>query len=1329
MKKVLGVIVLTAVIFGLNYIGVPGYIVALAIGFISSFSQLGHSQNGRVREKLALTAALATGAIAYFMLTGQSYGAYFGALIFLVVGVGLTRLYKTNYRLWLRESLPSVLRFVMFERIGGAVSGLGYKLDVVGMALSVRYIEAVALLIAFIILQNKITAYIMLASQGAYGQREYQGHKFRKLKSFGKVVAVIALVVVWLNPTNTLLIGNVKNSVMDSLAGLGGIGASTVETISDTNGTSLLMVKSDSTITDEQSALSLLTSYDKNLGGEFRFTGREELPSGDIVYNFVQTSHDVPLYGGGKKLVVGADDKPLYVVGTTKIGADNLSVPSGTISEAHAQNLVNSYFDDNDEISIGSAVETWNSGTDSAAYSLAYIVPITTAYGDDLTVRNNIVLDAVSGEIVDITGFNDGQHGELAEIFAQAKSKGKFSAAEFDTIVQSTDVILSGTNANAWLYRDAMMSECEKYYANQGNAGLGKKNAAAISKAFATAGVDGNNIDEGVVSVDMKSSRVAVKGVVNYPNDIDEIIISHTDRTTQQYTITSDVPVMLTVARENGEIVLSLPVFHEETFEIYPTGQDERYIVSVQAGSTYQKDTKAVSAPIIPNTFAMIQPMAMTTAWSNLFSSVEMANYKLAVKQLNTDLRVENGDAVFAMLQKIENAYNTNNATRFLTLYRFDELSDMFHDQYYNDFASIYGQLYADFVDNSVSSNALSIYAQMALVYYRTSNAMFKATANAYSELSDLNKAVSDSPDKTAMIFFLFGFQGSPENWGDNFTSVWLHLDGTTLDLRYIGSEVKGDKTFISAEAEIKRGEAIVLSKTITLVLQHFGNQQTISDASGNWVSDFIGGIGQYLTAGDYLGLDFSGEQVMISDLEESWALGNTDGIDDTEKYEVFVELPDNNQYHQKIAEKAALYAMLAYDESRYIADVKQAFLEREQGYGPLPVDSELSSSSRFQSIIKNYVADYPRLFGEQSADSDYSYFTGERTKVSFDDVVPYMLLKQLTLDGYSFVESGGYDDTDGSNISYTIASKKVATDEYLIVVVLRGTDTFEWYGNMDVGESSRHSSFDNANKLMHTWIHNYINKYVSKGAKVDFFVMGHSRGAAVANLLAADISKNKPVLGADIGKVYAYTFATPNNNIKPDGPIEWFANIFNFCFTDDFVPQVPLDSWGYSKYGTTFLACADDLYHRTYMTGVGSKTFTSEINTYIKLSEGREPKFDKDSTANVLLIFASVAPTVNDYYHKEYIFVGDYTGEIPVTTFNFMHGTIAPAAILGSRSTQAADLLFKSGIPKELYGIRSFFLDGRKSINDTHQMFTYYAAIRHHEFNLGEYEDNKGSW
>jgi hypothetical protein len=252
-------------------------------------------------------------------------------------------------------------------------------------------------------------------------------------------------------------------------------------------------------------------------------------------------------------------------------------------------------------------------------------------------------------------------------------------------------------------------------------------------------------------------------------------------------------------------------------------------------------------------------------------------------------------------------------------------------------------------------------------------------------------------------------------------------------------------------------------------VLQHFGNEQTISDDSGNWVSDFIGGIGQYLTAGDYLGLDLSGAQVAISNLGESWALGNT------EKHEVFIELPDNNQYHQQIAEKASLYAMLAYDESRYIADVKQAFIERAQGYGPLPVNSEKSSSNRFQSILRNYATDYPKLFGEQSADSDYSYFTGKRTNVSFDDVIPYMLDKQLTLDGYSFVEPGGYDDTDGSNISYTLASKKVAADECLIAVVLRGTDSFEWYGNMEVGEGSRHSSFDNANKLMHTWIRDYI--------------------------------------------------------------------------------------------------------------------------------------------------------------------------------------------------------------------------------------------------------------
>ncbi|MDR1615537.1 MAG: hypothetical protein LBR98_00735, partial [Syntrophomonadaceae bacterium] len=339
IKQIFIIIILSTAIFLLNYAGIPEYTAALAIAFAGGLSLLRRNQSGKIREKLALVAALAAGCIAYFMISGQAYGVYAGAAAFLAVGFSLTRIYKSksDYRVWLMEVFPVLLRFVMFERIGGAISGLGHTFTISGFSVSVRYVEAFILMIAFCVFQSKENGH-------KYGKRVLAVPKLKGLKPFGKVVIAAALLVIWFNPFNMLVIDNIKNSIMDSLANFG-TERSTISMISDSTGTSLLKVKSDTAVTSESAAYKLLTSYDKELGGEFVFISSEKLPSGNTVYSFSQISNDIPILGGVKKLVVGLDNKPLYIVGETRTGVTNLRKPQNGISEQQAISQMNSFLD------------------------------------------------------------------------------------------------------------------------------------------------------------------------------------------------------------------------------------------------------------------------------------------------------------------------------------------------------------------------------------------------------------------------------------------------------------------------------------------------------------------------------------------------------------------------------------------------------------------------------------------------------------------------------------------------------------------------------------------------------------------------------------------------------------------------------------------------------------------------------------------------------------------------------------------------------------------------------------------------------------------------
>jgi len=363
------------------------------------------------------------------------------------------------------------------------------------------------------------------------------------------------------------------------------------------------------------------------------------------------------------------------------------------------------------------------------------------------------------------------------------------------------------------------------------------------------------------------------------------------------------------------------------------------------------------------------------------------------------------------------------------------------------------------------------------------------------------------------------------------------------------------------------------------------------------------------------------------------------------------------DQYDPSLAQQAALYAMLAYDDSAFTAD-------------------------------------------------GLYYSTGAREAVP----VPEALRAQLSQDGYQSVQSGNYGNEEEHDISYTLAYQLVSDGRALLAVALRGTDGLEWRGNMDVGRDARHESFEKANVALQASVEAYIAQQQLED--VIFFVTGHSRGASVANLFAADLTHNATALESGADSVFCYTFATPNNTTAPTEE----SNIFNFCFEDDFVPQVPLARWGYGKYGTTFTASAQALYG-------ANEDFKALVDANINASFARAPSFDQAATKQVLEDFYQLAPSVEVYYTREYEMAPDHgliTGEVDLTMHGFMREYIGNAAALGLADLGASlgSALKRLPAGNDVKAVADYFIVGwlpphsRDSINDTHQAFTYYAAL-----------------
>ena len=182
---------------------------------------------------------------------------------------------------------------------------------------------------------------------------------------------------------------------------------------------------------------------------------------------------------------------------------------------------------------------------------------------------------------------------------------------------------------------------------------------------------------------------------------------------------------------------------------------------------------------------------------------------------------------------------------------------------------------------------------------------------------------------------------------------------------------------------------------------------------------------------------------------------------------------------------------------------------------------------------------------------------------------------------GFSEKKINYYNYTDSgrtSGVAFALAQKeiKVKQETYtLIAVVLRGTNGKEWYGNFNISnvdltdenaaallsKVTVHSDFQKTEQEVKRKLKAYV-----KGIQgnIKFWITGHSRGAAIANLLAADLTKSEDIAKKE--DIYAYTFATPNVTTKPIN----YNNIFNFVNSEDFVTYAPLPNWGFDKHGIT---------------------------------------------------------------------------------------------------------------------------------------------------------------
>ncbi len=150
-------------------------------------------------------------------------------------------------------------------------------------------------------------------------------------------------------------------------------------------------------------------------------------------------------------------------------------------------------------------------------------------------------------------------------------------------------------------------------------------------------------------------------------------------------------------------------------------------------------------------------------------------------------------------------------------------------------------------------------------------------------------------------------------------------------------------------------------------------------------------------------------------------------------------------------------------------------------------------------------------------------------------------------------------------------------TDKTLFIIIRPSPfESNEWISNINVSdataeETSLHEGFLKPMVLVQNALLKYIESEKLDVKNMNLLITGYSRGAAVANLLAATFAIENAFPPENM---FVYTFASPNVTTAKNTNDSQFKFIWNIVNAEDIVPTLPpnRNEWKFTKYGNILI-------------------------------------------------------------------------------------------------------------------------------------------------------------